>query len=255
VWGETRQFAEAVAKATHIPAVVDDWRDMAGKVDGVMIDHRHAKYHAEPARFFLRRGTPCFVDKPFTFTLREGRALSALARRTKTPLTSFSVIPLEPSFQKFKQACRKAGKLAAANFSGPAQLRNKYGGVCFYGIHQVDAMVELLGAGADRAQVFPRGNGGVAVITYKEGPIVTMNLVNDGYGEFHWSAVGKTNVVSCLHSFDPERYLRGARLFTKMFRTGREPFPHERFLAPISILEAMDESWKLGKSVKVASVG
>src|SRR5688572_7476299 len=91
VWGETRQLADAAAKGTQIPSVVDDWRQMAGLVDGVMIDHRHAKFHAEPARFFLERGTPCFVDKPFTFTLREGRTLSALARRTKTPLTSFSV--------------------------------------------------------------------------------------------------------------------------------------------------------------------
>ena len=254
VWGETKLLAQTVAKAAQIPTIAQDWRDMAGLVDGVIIDHRHAKFHVAPARFFLERGVPCFVDKPFTFTFREGKSLCALARRTKTPLTSFSVIPLEPSFQHFKKLCRKAGRLANVNFSGPADLQDKDGGVFFYGIHQVDAMVELLGGDVDLVRVLSHGNGGVAMITYKDGPIVTLNLLNNGFGEFHWSAVGETKVVSCLHNYDSARYLRGARLFTTMFRTGREPFPHERFLAPIAILEAINKSWKLGKPVTVTSM-
>lgn len=254
VWGEKRSLAETAARATGISTVVDDWREMAGHVDGVMIDHRHPKFHAEPAEFFLVQRTPCFVDKPFTYSLRDAKKLCSLARRTKTPITSFSVIPLEPPFQSFKKECRSIGAISHVNLTGPVDLRSEYGGVFFYGIHQVDAMVELLGTKVDRVHVIPNGKGGAAVISYKSGPTVTMNLVNSGFGDFNWFAVGEKKIVNHIHGYDPDRYLRGARTFIKMFRTGREPFTHERIIAPIAILEAMDRSLKVGKPVRVASV-
>lgn len=254
VWGETRQLAENAAKAGQIPTIVDDWREMAGCVDGVMIDHRHPKHHAEPARFFLSCKTPCFVDKPFTYSLRDAKELCSLARRTRTPVTSFSVIPLEPPFQDFKKECSTIGKISNVNFTGPVDLRSEYGGVFFYGIHQVDAMVKWLGTKVDRVHVMPNEKGGAVTITYKNGPTVTMNMVNNGFGDFNWCAVGEKKIVNQLHGYDANRYLRGARTFIKMFRTGREPFTHERIIAPIAILEAMDKSLKLGKAVRVASV-
>jgi predicted dehydrogenase len=254
VWGETPSLAKAAARACQIPSIVKDWREMAGRVDGVMIDHRHPKFHAEPARYFLSRRIPCFVDKPFASTLREARELCSLARRMKTPLTSYSVIPHEPAFQMFQKECRKLGKLTHVNFTGPADLRDKDGGVFFYGIHQVDSMVELLGSNIDHVRVTPHGVHAVATITYRHGPLVTLNLVNNVYVEFNWFAVGERKMVNVTHCYDKDRYLRGARRFTKMFRTGREPFPQERLLAPIAILEAVDKSWRLGKEIRVASV-
>ena len=98
VWGEAPRFAQKSAEAGQIPKIVRDWRTMLGEVDGVMITHRHAKYHAEVARFFVRNGIPCFVDKPFTFTLKEGKNLCRLARKRGIPIVSFSVKVLHETF-------------------------------------------------------------------------------------------------------------------------------------------------------------
>jgi len=254
VWGETRRFAEKAAEVGQIPCIVGDWREMLGRVDGVMIDHRHPKYHAEVATFFVRNGIPCFVDKPFTCTLVEGKRLCALARKKKVPITSFSVIPLQKDFSRATRAAKKLGTIVSLTTTGPVDLKSKYGGVFFYGIHQVDAIIELLGAGVQSACVKRHGKGGVAVLTYKGGPTVTMNCINNGNGTFHWSVVGDKEVLDWKHGSDPNPYLTGARTFTKMFRTGREPFSHKRMLAPVAVLEAMAKSLDRGKPVKVAKL-
>lgn len=254
VWGETKKAAKQAAENGAIENVASDWRDMLGQVDGVMIDHRHAKFHYEPAKFFLENKVPTFVDKPFTFTLREGKALCRLAKQKRTALTSFSVIPQEQAFQAFKKQCKKAGTIANLSTSGPVDLKSKYGGVFFYGIHQVDAIVELLGTDPDRVHIQPNAKGGAAVITFKSGATATMQMVNNGNWKFHFTAVTDKDVIPYEHQRDDALYLGGAKLFTKMFRSGKTPFTPDRLLAPVAILEAMSKSIKQRKPVKVASL-
>lgn len=254
VWGESKKYAKAAAEKGDIPTIVSDWREMLGQVDGVMIDHRHAKHHYAPAKFFLENKVPTFVDKPYTFTLREGKALCRLAKQKKTAVTSFSVIPQEQAFQAFKKDCKKAGTIANLSTAGPVDLKSKYGGVFFYGIHQVDAIVELIGTDADRVHVQPNAKGGAAIITFKSGATATMQMVNNGNWNFTFTATADTEVIHYPHQRDEVPYVGGARLFTKMFRSGKMPFTNDRLLAPVAILEAMAKSIKQRKPVKVASL-
>jgi predicted dehydrogenase len=251
VWGERPKFAKAAAEAGDIPTIVKDWRDMLGLVDGVMIDHRHAKYHAEVATFFVENGVPCFVDKPFTYTLAEGKKLCALAARKGVPITTFSTIAMQDDFKAFKKAVRKIGPVISLTTSGPVDLKSKWGGIFFYGIHQVDAIIDLLGTDVARVNVQKHGRDGLATLLYKDGPMVTMYCVKDGPYGFHWSAIGQKGTVDWTARFDTDAYLAGARVYTRMFRTGKEPYSRERMLAPVAVLEAMDRSLKQHKSVKV----
>jgi predicted dehydrogenase len=252
LWGETEEFAAKAAEVGRIPTIVKDWRTMLGKVDGIMIDHRHAKYHARPASFFLDRRVPCFVDKPFAFTLAEAKGLCALARRRKVPLVSFSTIPLQKTFLDFKKAVAKIGTVANVVSTGPADLNSQWGGLFFYAVHQVEAIVELLGTDADWVNMMAVGKGGVGVIAFKSGAVATVNCLNNGSWVFHWTAAGDKEFLSCRHASDPSSYLTGARLFIRMFQTGRAPWPEKRLLAPVAILEALAKSLKAGRPVKVA---
>ncbi|MCK5804360.1 MAG: Gfo/Idh/MocA family oxidoreductase [Lentisphaeria bacterium] len=255
VWGEAPRFAKKAAEAGQIPKIVKNWRSMLGEVDGVMITHRHAKYHAEVARFFVKHDVPCFIDKPFTFTLKEGKSLCRLARKRGVPIVSFSVKVLHETFKDLQKALADVGTVAFLNSTGPADLKSKYGGVFFYGIHQIDPVIELFGNQMDTAQILPHGSGGIAVLTYKNGPVVTINCANNGSRVFHCTAVGDQGLVDWTFGRDASPYLAGARLFTEMFQTGKEPIAHERMLAPIAVLESLAKSLELGgQPVKVGKV-
>ena len=252
VWGETPKYAKIAAEATDIPTIVGDWREMLGQVDGVMMDHRHAKYHYEVAEFFVQNGVPCFVDKPFTWTLNEAKKLCALARKKKVAITTFSSIPLQTSFKGFAKALGKLGKVVSLTSTGPVDLRSKYGGVFFYGIHQVDAIIEALGMDVSWVNVQKHGKAGVATLAYRDGALVNMNCIKNGNGTFHWSAVGDKAVLDWPLERDALAYLNGLKMVVKMFRTGVTPIPHRRMMAPVAVLEAMAKSLKLGRPVRVA---
>ena len=227
---------------------------MFGKVDGVMIDHRHPKYHFEPAEFFLSRSVPTFVDKPFTFSMAEGKKLIALARRKKTPLTSFSVVPLQQNFADFKASVANLGEVFSLTTAGPADIESQWGGVFFYGIHQVDAIIDLLGVDVSTVQLLRHLENAIVFLTYNNGPMITLTCIKKGLDKFHWTAVGEKGIVDWTHQPDANPYLNGLQTFSKMFATKQEPFEARRILAPIAVLEAMSRSLKTAKAVKVAKV-
>jgi predicted dehydrogenase len=252
VWGEKDEFAQKTAADAHIPIIVKDWREMLGKVDGVIIDHRHAKYHFEPAKFFLSNGVPTFLDNAFTYTLAEGRKLFDIARQGGTPVTGFSSVTLQKDFSRFRAAAARLGEVYSLTTSGPADVESKWGGLFFYGVHQVHVIVGLLGPCAGTAQLIRHGSDAVAILTYPKGPMVTMTCLNRaGFWDFRWSVLGKKGRVDWAPQNDAEYFLKAIRIFLKMIKTRKQPFEARRILAPIAVLEAMVKSLKTGKPVKV----
>jgi len=259
VWGETRAFAERAAEAGQIPRIVRRPEEMIGEIDGVMLDHRHAKYHMPAVRPFIEAGIPAFVDKPFSFTVAEGWKLLQLAGKKRVPVTSFSTIPEQAGFGKdLLRQVRAAGKITAVETRGPCDLKSKYGGVFFYGIHQVDAILKAFGPGIAAVQVIkasrPNPNA-VAVMTYRNGgPVVTMHCIQEGGYGFAFRAVGIKGNVDYAHRSDDDPYLAGARKFLKMFRTGKMPHTPAEILEPIAVLEALGRSARTGRRVPVTTL-
>lgn len=257
IWGETRAFAEAAAQMGQIPEIVRRPEDMIGKIDAVMVDHRHAKFHVPATIPFIEAGIPAFVDKPFSFSLKEGWQLIQLARKKGVPVTSFSTIPLQAAFvTNLKKQVRRAGPLRSIESCGPCDLKSKWGGIFFYGIHQVDAILKAFGPGIESVHVIraSRGNpNAVAVMNYHNGgPIVTMQCVAEGKTSFAFRAIGLKGSIEYHHESDPNPYLTGVKLFLRMFRTGKEPFTAAQILEPIAVLEALQKSINTGKRVRVA---
>jgi len=255
VWGETKKYAEAAAEKGNIPTIVKDWREMLGQVDGIMIDHRHPLPHYEVAKFFLENKVPVFVDKPMTYRLKHAKELIEISKKKRTAVTTFSIIPMQKNYQQFCKEAKKLGPLTHLTTWGPVDLKTKYGGIFFYGIHQVDAVIELFGTDVQKVNVTQQGEHGVATMQYRNGPIATINLIKNYTGGFHWTATGQNASLNWQHQGDPSPYLTGTKTFLKMFKTGKMPFDKTRMLAPVAVLEAMEKSLKQRKPINVAKLG
>jgi predicted dehydrogenase len=252
LWGETAELGAETANAGKIPNQVEDWRSMEGQVDGVMVDHRHGDLHGEAARHFLSLGMPVFVDKPMTCGLSTSCDLLRFAQSHKAPLLTFSSKPLQARFQSFAREIRAAGGARALHSCGPCDAKSIYGGVFFYGIHQVDAAVEVLGTDAESVSCHASGGNVVAVVLFPGGRSASMQLLLDGNPGFHWTAHLDDGRTFCQpDESDPLPYLKSASLICGLLARGEVPFSAERMLAPIAILEAMELSLKSGRMEKV----
>ena len=253
VWGETKQFAQAAAKAGQIPNIVEKPREMLGKIDALIVDHRHPKYHLKPALPFIKQGIPTFIDKPFCYRTAEGREFLQIARKNNVPVTSFSVVPEQASFRRFVSKLPDLGNIIAGTTYGACDLKSEHGGVFFYGIHQVDMALNAFGYDVTKVSVTRNGNGNVATgqLFYPDGKVVTMNLIKSGSPGFAIGAVGTEGHLFQPITYDKNTYLSGIKTFTRLFRTGEEPIEHKNILKPVQVLEAMQRSVKSAKPEKV----
>lgn len=251
LWGETPEFARKAAKAGRIPTIVKNPRDMLGKVDAVMCDHRHPKYHLKSVWPFVEAGIPTFVDKPFCYRSSEGKAFLKMAKKKGTPVTSFSVLPHYGSFQRFKKRVAGLGAILSATSYGPADLKSKWGGIFFYGIHQVDIMLHAFGYDVKAVLITKNGPNATGQLIYPSGLVATMALIKEGCHGFGIGAVGTAGALHIEIKGDKSPYLNGVRTFTRMFKTGVEPLTYEQVLRPVQVLEALEKSVKSGKIEKV----
>ena len=252
VWGEAPKYAKDAAARGEIPEIVKRPEDMIGKVDAACVDHRHPKFHLPAVRPLLEAKIPLFVDKPYCYRVREGKEFLARAHALKVPVCSFSVLPKQAAFGDLKKQVRKLGRIISIVSTGSCDIRSKYGGVFFYGIHQVDAVIELFGMDVTHVELRRQGDSGVGILYYKDGKIVTLNLVKGG-SRFNFLAYGEKGVLWCKPESDPVPYLASTKTWVDMIRTGREPIEHRRMLAPVAVLEALDKALKTGKRVKVGA--
>jgi len=254
VWGEAPRYARAAAEGGQIPEVVKHPEDMIGKVDAALVDHRHAKYHLPAVRPLLEAKIPLFVDKPFCYRVREGRAFLTRAQELGVPVCSFSVLPKQAAFADLKKAVRKLGRITSVVTTGSCDIKSKYGGISFYGIHQVDMLVRLLGNDVTHGVVNVGRKNHTATLWSAGGAISTMNLVSEGRPTFHVSVVGEKGRVDKAIAYDENPYLSGIRSFCSMFRTGKTDETRQTMLMPVAVLEALEKSIVQKRKVKVPSI-
>ena len=253
IWGETDEFAAKAAQSGQIPTIVKQPADLIGLADAIVIDHRHAKHHLPAAEAFLKARLPMFIDKPFSYRLAEGRDFLQRARKSGVPVTSFSSVPHQKTFADFVKSLKKAGKVSAVTSAGPCDLNSPYGGVFFYGIHQVEMLVAAFGQDVAAAAVTrrPESKSATATLFFQSGLVASMLLCEQGSMGFQMCATTDSGPVAAKIVSDADPYLAGIKTFVRMFKTGKEPLDHARILTPVAVLEALEKSVKTGKVVAV----
>lgn len=251
VWGETLDFARAAAESGQIPNIVRTPKQMLGKIDAVVVDHRHAKHHLKAALPFVEQGIPTFIDKPFCYRASEGVEFLKVARKNNAPVTSFSTIPHQRSFKQLVMKMAGMGDVLAGVTYGPCDLKSKYGGIFFYGIHQVEMTLAAFGYDVSSVLITRNEKGSTGQLIYSSSKIVTMNLIKEGCPGFAITIVGSGGIYHQSIKSDKNPYLNGIKMFCEMFRTGKEPLTHEQVLKPVRVLEALERSAKSGKMEKV----
>ncbi len=251
VWGETSGDAQDAQDRGLIPNIVEDPEDLIGQVDAAIVDHRHPKYHLPAVRPLLEAKIPLFVDKPFCYRLDEGKEFLARARELNVPVCSFSVLPKQASFAQLQEDVRELGRIISVVSTGPCDIDSEYGGVFFYGIHQVDMVVRLLDQDITQVQLNRGQQNHTATLYSASGAISTMNLIGEGRVGFHVSVIGEKGRTDRVIGYDENTYLTGVLDFCYMFSTGETDETDSSMLTPVAVLEALEKSQESGEKCEV----
>jgi predicted dehydrogenase len=248
VWGETEEFAKNAAAKGGIPNIVIDPLEMMGKIDALIVDHRHARYHLPAATPFVKSGIPAFIDKPFCYRVSEGKEFLALAESLRVPVTSYSTVAHSDSTLDIRKQVESMEPIKQVVMYGPADINSPYGGLFFYGVHCVQTLMYIFGDDIVKARITRNGDNVSASLAYNNGMLVTIIFKSLHYGWEIYAETkeGITELKSRVEEPDPQRCYTD---MVEMFRTGKEPRSHESILKCVAILEALeksvkDEKWK-----------
>lgn len=241
VWGETEEFARKAMENGQIPNMVKDPLEMLGKIDALIVDHRHPKYHLKAATPFVKAGIPTFIDKPFCYRVEEGKEFLAMAREVGTPVTSYSSEAHNDSTFDIKEQINTMGEISHAIFCGPADLDSPYGGIFFYGVHLVQPLMYIFGDDIKKVQVTRSGKNATANLIFGNGliAILIFKHLSSTWSRFVETKNGTIELKSRVAESNPARNYTD---MVEMFRTGKEPRSHESILKCVAVLEALEQS-------------
>lgn len=252
IFGEEEERTKEVAEHGRIPRIVKDPREMLGLVDAVMVVFRHGDKHYPYASPFIEAGIPTFIDKPLTLKAEEAEKLVELAEKRSTPLTSFSTLRYAENTVEFIKKTEEIAPLTAGVSAGPADAEEhrQYGGLPFYGIHAVELMLATFGYEVESLLAAERQKNILVSVKYRDGALVALYFLGNASYVFHLVAYGKEghleNVVDASTC-----YADGLKVFLKMIETGKPPLSGNELIAPVRILEAVEQSLSAGKEIRL----
>jgi hypothetical protein len=132
--------------AAGVP-LVDDPAELIGQADGVLVLSLCGAAHLERARPFLEAGIPTYVDKPFACSLQDALEILRVAQSTGTTLAYGSALRFADELTELRRAQSRCGQIVGLLACGPAKREPMNPGLFHYGIHTVEVLFSLMGAG------------------------------------------------------------------------------------------------------------
>ncbi len=221
-------------------ALVDSIEALLTRVDAVLLLSADARQHLAQVRPVLAAHKRVFIDKPIATSYRDARAITDLARSTRTPFFSTSSLRYAPHIQHLRE---QAGTRAVDAFTwGPAPppAQPNLPDLFWYGIHSIESLYALMGPGCESVSHLSTPGADLVTGRWRDGRIGTMrgNRNDDhAYGAVMFgsqSAVSETTTQSDYHGLVVE--------IMKFFKTGVSPVPPDETLELIAFMEAAELS-------------
>ena len=227
--------------------LVDSIETLVARVDAVMLLSVDGRQHLAQARPVLAARKRVFIDKPLAGSYRDARGIARLSRETETPFFSSSSLRYAPHIQTLRGKVAGGRTLGAFTW-GPAPTEPYLPDLFWYGIHSVEALYALMGAGCESVSRVHTAGADVVSGRWGDGRVGTMRGIRDGDRSYGAVVFGSDAVLSAAPAppepGQPRRsdYYGLVREVMTFFQTGVPPVAPEETLELIAFMEAAEVS-------------
>jgi len=223
--------------------IVEDPADMIGKIDGVLIESNQGSQHLKHAKIFMKAGLPCYIDKPFTNSAKDALKIRDLAAKYHVPFFSSSSLRYAPEVVAAKA---ELGSIFGVDAWSPASLHPASPGLAHYGIHGVEILFALMGAGCEAVScAFDKQIGEVNSAKWSDGRVGVMRGTRQGAHSYGFVAWGEKEVrTSGINTAYIYREL--CKQQAQLFMTGQPPIDINETIELVCFMDAALASSKSG---------
>jgi predicted dehydrogenase len=242
ITGPDPERTKEVAGLGNIPEIVDRPEDLLGKVDAVLVVHRHGDLHLKNALPFLEAGLPVYIDKPLTISLDDAAQLFRTAKMNNALLTSYSSLRYADTIEQVAGSLEQLGKIHAAHMTGPCDFSSEYGGPFFYATHVLEMALRLLGDDVATVRAIRIGSSVIVTVVWQNDTVLTISYLTGAAYHFHLALFGEKGMISEEVITGDAIYAAGLKAFLKAIDAGEAPLTPEQLIRPIAIVHAIQQS-------------
>ncbi len=198
--------------------------------------------HLEQVKPVIAAGKPVYIDKPLAGTLADAVAIMRLAEKSRVPCFSSSSLRYSQDIIALADPA-KIGKVLGCETHSPCTLEEHHPDFYWYGIHGVEILYTIMGAGCQSVSRVHTPGTDVAVGVWKDGRIGSFRGLRAGKPDYGATVYG-SKANTCGGKYNGHEPL--VVEIVKFFKTGKSPVPAEETLELYAFMEAADESKRQG---------
>lgn len=137
IWTQNKGISEHVAKASNIEHIVEQYTDLIGQVDAILLARDDYQHHLEISKPFLEAGLPIYIDKPISINKKQANQLFSL-QKYEGQIFTCSAFGYAKEFQLTNEIKEEIGSL-------------EYVDACImkswekYAIHIIEPVLKIIG--------------------------------------------------------------------------------------------------------------
>ena len=231
------EFAAEIDNRFQIP-VYENIPDMVNDVDVLFLVRVDGRQHLEQFNQ-MAVGKPVYIDKPFATSTADAAAIIAQAAATGTPILSCSALRFAKGIIELAHLREE---ILACEAYGPAPILPDYPGYFWYGIHSVEILFLLMGAGCRSVRVIPSDTLDVISGTWQDGRSgVALGTRFEGY-EFGCLVHTRDGARLGIARETPPYHACLLQEIVRFFQSGQPPVDARETYQIVAFLEAANQS-------------
>jgi predicted dehydrogenase len=228
--------------------IMDSPQDVAKACDLVFITAVDARAHRALFERTVPFKRPTFIDKPFTTSLADAKEIFRLAERANVPVMSCSSLRYADGLT---EALRGEPVIGCDAF-GPMDLMPQLPGYFWYGVHVVEIMQRVMGAGCKQVTVTKSDDFDLLTGLWLDDRVGTMRGIRNSHHKFGVT-LHRKNDFDFINLQQNKRawYANMLDAILKTLPQGKSDVAKEDTLEVIRIIEAANASRATSKTVNL----
>lgn len=250
VYSEEIEAAQKLHDAFGV-SMMNDYAELQGQVDGVMITARHGDNHYRYAKPYLDDGIPMFIDKPITCSEEEAVEFMRVAKQKNLRLCGGSTCAALKETIELAEIVREKsiGTVKSGYVIAPIHPESPYGGFYFYAQHLAEVMTTIFGENIDEVCANRQGDLFTYLARY-DGYDVTGSYVK-GISYYYAAVGGEKELQARTLNFTPASFEHEMNDMLDLLHGKEMKKSYESFITPVFVINAILRSLESGKWEKI----
>lgn len=231
IWTQNNTLSKHIANATNIENVVDNYIDMIGNVDAILLARDDYEMHYEISEPFIKAGLPIYIDKPLTINRKKAEEIFSLEQYNGQIFTC-SAIGYAKEFAISHTTLKSIGPLEYVD----ACVMKSW---AKYSVHIIEPVINIIGDQGRLIDVSKSKSTDKSVVTvsWESGLKTTFTTLGDTKCPIKIRLFGKNGYKELLFEDTFYAFKKSLQTFINIIQKKERPLDKAKTLNIIDIIE------------------